>query len=63
MNYPKVVAEAWANTGVALLHYATVLEWFYNGNIDQDTWDMYCEACLEELVKKNEKVLDKLKSM
>lgn len=63
MNYPKIVAEAWANTGVALSHYATVIDWFHSGNLDIDTWNMYCEACLEELMKNNEKVLDKLKSM
>lgn len=63
MKYAKLLIEMWVGRGEALIHYSTVIEWYYSSHIDQDTWDKYCLACLEELMKKNEKVLDKLKSM
>jgi hypothetical protein len=63
MRYQEQILKSKIERGEALIYYNVAIVWFHDGGIDAEIWDKYCLACLEELMKKNEKVLDKLKSM
>lgn len=63
MRYQEQILKSKIERGEALIYYNVAITWFYDSMIGTEMWDEYCLACLEELMKKNEKVLDKLKSM
>ena len=43
--------------------YNVVKSWYDDGIITTENWQEFCVICLEELMTKNEKVLDRLKNM
>lgn len=42
-----------------LMFYSEAYCAYMNGEMSKELWDKYCMRCLEELVRKNENVLDK----
>ena len=43
--------------------YDFMYQLYKNNQISKLMWQEYCTKCLEELMKENKKVLDRLKSM
>lgn len=43
--------------------YNVVKSWYDDGIITTENWQEFCVICLEELMTKNEKVLDRLKNI
>lgn len=43
--------------------YNVVKSWYDDGIITTENWQEFCVICLEEIMKKNEKVLDRLKNI
>lgn len=43
--------------------YNIVKSWYDDGIITTENWQEFCVICLEEIMKENEKVLDRLKNV
>lgn len=43
--------------------YNVVKKWYVDGVINMEKFQEFCEVCLEEMMKENEKVLDRLKNV
>ena len=44
-----------------LMFYSAAYSAFMNEEMSKELWDKYCMRCLEELMRKNKDVLEKLK--
>lgn len=59
-EFTKIITE---NCSDLLSQYNKVYTWFQKGFIEEEVWDNFCFGCVKELMKKSNKVLDKLKNM
>lgn len=62
-SFIEIMIEGYISLGECLKHYERIADLYYNNTISAELWDKFCVSCLEELMKNNKKVLDKLKSM
>lgn len=56
------VVEILRNCKDPCLYYNKAWIWFQNGDLSLETWNAFSMACLENLMKKNKNVLDRLKN-